>query len=98
MVVDLKELQIQVLSAISQILGQALNLDQALESIIGVLSRSLSLKYACVTLQDPETGQVRCRASRDLTAAGQSRAGCRPGESPPLSASPLFCKALPWGS
>ena len=77
---DLKELQIQVLFEISQILGQALNLDQALEFILGVLSRSLALKYAGVTLKDPETGQLRCRTSRDLTAEGQPRADCRPGE------------------
>lgn len=77
---ELKELQIQVLSEISQILGQALNLDQALEFILGVLSRSFALKYAGVALKDPETGQLRCRTSRDLTAEGQPRAGCRPGE------------------
>ena len=75
-----KELQIQVLAEISQILSRALNLDQALESILGVLSRSFSLKYAGVTFKDPETGQLRHRASRDLKAAGQPRAGSRPGE------------------
>ena len=60
---DLKELQIQVIFEIGQILGQAQNLDQALEFILGVLSKSLALKYAGVTLKDPETGELRCRAS-----------------------------------
>ena len=54
---DLKELQIQVIYEIGQILGQAQNLDQALEFILGVLSKSLTLKYAGVTLKDPETGE-----------------------------------------
>ena len=77
---DLKELQIRVIYEIGQILGQAQNLDQALEFILGVLSQSLALKYAGVTLKDPETGQLRCRASRDLVPEGQPRTDCRPGE------------------
>lgn len=77
---DLKELQIQVIYEISQILGQELNLDQALESILGVLSQSLALKHADVILKDPETGQLRGRASRDLLPEGQPRTAYRPGE------------------
>jgi Nif-specific regulatory protein len=77
---DLKELQIEIIYEIGQILGQAQNLDQALEFILGALSQSQSLKYASVTLKDPATGQLHCRASRDLLPDGQPRAGCRPGE------------------
>ena len=77
---ELKELQIQVISEISQILGQALNLDQALESILGVLSQSPSLKQASVVLKDPETGQFRCRASRDLLPKDRPRADCHGAE------------------
>ncbi len=77
---ELKELQLQVLYEISQILGQAQNLDQALELSLGALSEALPLKQAGVTLKDPETGALRCRASRDLLPEGQPRSGCRVGE------------------
>ena len=76
----LPELQIQVLCEVGQALGQALSLEQALEALHEILCRSTSLKHASVTLKDPENGQWRCRASRDLLPEGQSRAGCRPGE------------------
>ena len=77
---ELKERQIQVLSEVSQTLSRVLNLDQALEFILGVLSRAFSLKQVGITFKDPETGQLRGLTSRDLKAAGQPRAGSRPGE------------------
>jgi Nif-specific regulatory protein len=77
---DLKELQIQVLYEISQILDQAPNLDQALESILGIMSQSLALRQAGVTLKDPKSGQLHCRSSGNHSPEGQSRSACRPGE------------------
>lgn len=77
---DLKELQVQMLYEISQFLGQAATLDQALEFTLGVLSQAPALKHAGVTLKDPETGQWRCRASRDPLVEGPSTVACRPAE------------------
>ncbi|MGD0828072.1 MAG: sigma 54-interacting transcriptional regulator [Desulfobaccales bacterium] len=94
----LPELQIQVLYEVGQDLGQALSLEQALEALHEILCRSTSLKYASVTLKDPENGQWRCRASRDLLPEGRSRAGCRPGEglagSFPMTAQPFAIPAM----
>jgi Nif-specific regulatory protein len=71
-----KELQLQILFEISQILCQATKLDQALEFILGVLSRYLPLKSANLTVKDPETGRLRSRTARDLLPEGPSSNGC----------------------
>ncbi len=77
---ETKELQIQVLAEISQIHNRALNLDQALEFIVGVLSRAFPLKYAGVAHKDPETGQLRYCTTQNPRAAERLRSGWRPGE------------------
>jgi Nif-specific regulatory protein len=77
---DLKELQLQVFSEISRVLGQAQNPDQALESILGALSRSLALKQAGVSLHDRVTGQWRGLTFRDPASEGPATAGRRPWE------------------
>lgn len=76
---DNKELQFQILFEISQILCQATKLDQALEFALGVLSRFLPLKYATLTLKDPETGRFRELVPLDLPE-GASQTGCHLGE------------------
>jgi Nif-specific regulatory protein len=75
-----KELQLQILFEISQILSQATNLDQALEFILEVLSRSLPLKSATLALKDPETGRLREHASHSLWPEGTSNNCCHLGE------------------
>ncbi len=62
-----------MLYEISRIIGQALNLDQALESVFEILSESLAMKRATVTLKDDETGHLIIRASHGLSAEEKKR-------------------------
>jgi len=52
---DLNELELKVLLEISQIIGQALNLDQALQTVLAILSDSLGMQRGAITLKDQET-------------------------------------------
>lgn len=70
---NLNELELKVLYEISQIVGQALNLDQALEAVLEILSKSLAMKRATVTLKDAETGHLRICASHGLTPEEKQR-------------------------
>ena len=67
------ELELKVLYEISRITGQALNLDQALEAILGILSESVAMKRATVTLRDEETGHLVICASHGLSAEEKKR-------------------------
>ena len=51
---NLNELELKVLHEISQVVGQALNLDQALQAVLAILSDSLAMQRGTVTLKDPE--------------------------------------------
>ena len=64
---NLNELELKVLHEISQIIGQALNLDQALQAVLAILSDSLAMQRGTVTLKDPETGHLRICASHGLS-------------------------------
>jgi Nif-specific regulatory protein len=64
---NLNELELKVLHEISQVIGQALNLDQALQAVLAILSDSLAMQRGTVTLKDPETGQLRICASHGLS-------------------------------
>ena len=64
---NLNELELKVLHEISQIIGQALNLDQALQAVLAILSDSLAMQRGTVTLKDQETGHLRICASRGLS-------------------------------
>jgi Nif-specific regulatory protein len=61
------ELESKVLGEISQIIGQALNLEQALDAVLAILSGSLAMQWATVSLKDPETGQLRLCAAYGLS-------------------------------
>jgi Nif-specific regulatory protein len=67
------QLELKVLFDISQIIGQALNLDQTLEVILGIVSEYLSMKRATVTLRNGEKGQLVIRASHGLTSEEKRR-------------------------
>jgi len=69
----LNELELKVLYEISQIIGQALNLDQAMEAVLAILSDSLAMQRGTVTLKDPETGHLRICASHGLTPEEKQR-------------------------
>ena len=64
---NLNELELKVLHEISQIIGQALNLDQALQALLAILSDSLAMQRGAVILKDPETGHLRICASHGLS-------------------------------
>jgi Nif-specific regulatory protein len=64
---SLNELELKVLYEISKMSGQALDLDQALQSVLAILSDSLAMQRGTVTLKDPETGHLRICASHGLS-------------------------------
>ncbi|MFH0825482.1 MAG: sigma 54-interacting transcriptional regulator [Pseudomonadota bacterium] len=59
-------LELKVLYDISRIIGQALNLDQTLEMILGVLSEYLAMKRATITLKNDDEEVLAIRASHGL--------------------------------
>ncbi|MDR3553503.1 MAG: sigma 54-interacting transcriptional regulator [Syntrophobacteraceae bacterium] len=64
---NLREAELNVLYETCRVIGQALKLDQALETILGILATSLSMKRATVTLKDEETDCLVIRASHGLS-------------------------------
>ncbi|MFZ5449507.1 MAG: sigma 54-interacting transcriptional regulator [Thermodesulfobacteriota bacterium] len=70
---NLTELELRVLYEISKIIGQALNLDQAMEAVLTVLSDSLAMQRGTVTLKDPETGHLCICASHGLSSEERQR-------------------------
>lgn len=69
----LAEVELKVLFEISRIIGQALQLDHSLEGILAILSESLAMKRATVTLKDEETGHLVIRASHCLSPSEKRR-------------------------
>jgi Nif-specific regulatory protein len=67
------QLELKVLYDISQIIGQALNLDQTLEVILEILSEYLAMKRATVTLKNGERGNLVIRASHGLSLEEKKR-------------------------
>jgi Nif-specific regulatory protein len=76
----LHELELTTLFQISGIIGQLLDLDHALESILEILSRSLSMERATVTLRDPTAGLLRIRACHGLSEDEKQRGIYHSGE------------------
>jgi Nif-specific regulatory protein len=70
---NLTGLELKVLFEISKIMGQALNLDQAMEAVLACLSDSLTMQRGTVTLKDPETGNLRICASHGLSLEEKER-------------------------
>jgi len=75
-----EKLELKVLYEISQMVGQALHLEQALQAILGVLSRSLAMERATVVLRDPGTGLLKIRAAHGLREEEISRGIYHPDE------------------
>ena len=70
---NLRNAELNVIYETCRVIGQALKLDQALDTILGILSASLAMKRATVTLLDEETGYLVIRASHGLTEAERRR-------------------------
>jgi Nif-specific regulatory protein len=70
---NLSELEFKVLYEISQTMGQALNLHQALDSVLKILAGALATRRAVVTLKDTETGQLLAAAAHGLTPEEKQR-------------------------
>lgn len=66
-------LQLSVLSAISGIIDKALDLEQSLQDILRILSETLSMKRATITLVDRSTGKLAISVSQGLSAEEKRR-------------------------
>jgi Nif-specific regulatory protein len=67
------QLELKVLYDISRIIGQALDLDRTLETILEILSVYLSMKRATITLKSGEAGILSIRASHGLRPKERKR-------------------------
>jgi Nif-specific regulatory protein len=74
------DLELKVLYEISRVVGEALDLDRTLDAVLSILSHSLAMQRATVTIQDDETGHLVIRASHGLSAEEKSRGVYRLGE------------------
>ncbi len=73
MTLVLGNLKLQVLSSICQIIDTALDLEKALGQVLRILSESLSMKRATITLMDPESERLVIAASHGLSAEERQR-------------------------
>ncbi len=89
----IREREWKVLYEVSRVVGQALDLDQALATVLRVLSDSLAMGRATVTLKDDESGTLRIRASHGLTEDEIHRGVYRVGEGVTGS---IFEKGVPF--
>jgi Nif-specific regulatory protein len=64
----ISNLKLRVLNSISHIIDRALNLNQALAEVLRILSETLSMKRATITLVDRDTGQLVISSSYGLTS------------------------------
>ncbi len=76
----IRETELNVIFETCRVIGQALKLDQALDTILAILSSSMAMKRATVTLKDEETGYLIIRASHGLTGAERKRGVYRQDE------------------
>ncbi|MEW6530914.1 MAG: sigma 54-interacting transcriptional regulator [Thermodesulfobacteriota bacterium] len=76
----IKQLELNVLYDISQVIEQALNLDQTLEAILRILSEYLSMNRATITLKSGERSHLKIRASHGLRPEEKERGVYRSGE------------------
>jgi Nif-specific regulatory protein len=76
----MKNLELQVLSAICGIIDRALSLDEALSETLGILSGTMRMKRATITLLDRDTGRLSIRAAHGLSAEETRRGVYSPSE------------------
>lgn len=100
----ISELKLKVLYEISHIINQALSLDQTLNNILKILSETMAMGRATVTLKDMETGNLVVRTSYGLSIEEEKRGvyrldermtglifkTCEPFVVPDIRKAPLF--------
>jgi Nif-specific regulatory protein len=86
---NLNELELRVLFEISQTMGQAFNLHQALAGVLETLAGFLATRRAVIILKDPDTGQPAIAASRGLGPEDSQPGNFFPGQD---------LTALVWGT
>ncbi len=69
----IRNLELNVLSAISQVIDKALDLEAALEAVLTIVSETLAMKRATITLMDAMSGQLAIVASHGLTTEEKKR-------------------------
>jgi len=74
------EAELKVLYQISQMVGQILDLGQALGDTLKIMSQSLAMERATVALIEPETGNLKIQASHGLRPKQKNRGIYRPDE------------------
>jgi Nif-specific regulatory protein len=77
---SVRELEWKVLYEISRAVGQALELDHTLHTVLRILSESLSMSRATVILKDEETGNLVIHASYGMREDEIQRGVYRVGE------------------
>ncbi len=77
---SLNKRKLLVLHEACQIIGKALDLDNALRSILRILAERLHMERATVTLYDEEIDRLFIRASYGLTPEEEARGIYAPGE------------------
>ncbi|MDY0225319.1 MAG: sigma 54-interacting transcriptional regulator [Desulfomicrobium apsheronum] len=65
--------ELRVLLAISKVIDQALDLESALESILKILSDTMNMRRATITLYDPLSGRLAISTSYGLSALEKQR-------------------------
>ncbi len=75
-----RDIKVKVLVEISEALASALNLQQALESILQVLSDSLEMQRGTITLVDPNTNELHIEVAQGLSVQEKERGRYKIGE------------------
>ena len=78
---NLNELELRVLFEISQTMGQALNLNQALVSVLETLAGFLATRRAAIILKDSDTGHLVTAASYGIAPEPQRGEYCLEADS-----------------
>ena len=66
-------IELKALYAISQTIDQALDLEDSLQNILRILSRTMSMQRATITLYDQDSGKLTINTSYGLTAEEKER-------------------------
>ena len=75
-----EELELTILTEISQTLGSTLNLEEVFQAIMGTLAHHLNMKRGTLVLLDEASGKLKIRAAHGLTQEEISRGTYARGE------------------